>query len=404
LEIRPATREEFRTAIGVFNRAMGFPPASDSYLETWEPAFHPERSLCAFDGEQLVGNVYSYLFELTLPGGTQIDAAGVTAVGVLPTHKRRGIITELKTRQLREAKERGEPVAILIASESVIYGRFGYGVSSYLVDVELDTRYGAFRKGLDDIGGRVVFVDEESADKIFPELHEGWRKQQPGAIPRSDQWWQSVRNDRRPGAHAHVIFENDDGDVEGYLRYEVRSKWDAGLASSTIAEHDFVTMTPRSRRALWRHVLDVDLIRSVHMGGQPVDDPIRWWLANPRALKVTRYGDFFWTRILDIPRSLEARRYRLDTELVLEIDDALFPENSGRYRLSITDGVATCERTDAAADLVLPIASLGSLYLGGVTASNLARGGAIDELTDGALARCDAAFASDVAPWSATWF
>jgi len=402
LEIRPVAREEFRTSIGVFNRAMGFPPPSESYFENWEPAFLPERSLAAFDGEQLVGNVYSHLFELTLPGATSIEAAGVTAVGMLPTHKRRGIITELKTRQLREAKERGEALAILIASESVIYGRFGYGVSSFLYDVELDTRYGAFRKGLEEIGGRVVFVDEETADKIFPEVHERFRKQQPGAIPRTEQWWQGVRSDRKPGAHAHVIFENDDGDVEGYLRYEVRSKWDAGLASSTIAEHDFVTTTSRSRRALWRHTLDVDLVRSVQMGGQPVDDPIRWWLANPRAMKVTRYGDFFWTRILDIPRSLGARRYRLDTQLVLEIDDALFGENSGRYLVDCAN--ASCERTTREADLSMSIASLASLYLGGVAASSLARGGAIKELTDGALARCDAAFSSDVAPWSATWF
>ena len=165
-----------------------------------------------------------------------------------------------------------------------------------------------------------------------------------------------------------------------------------------------MTLTPRARQALWRHVLDVDLVRAVHMGGQPVDDPIRWWLANPRAMKVSRYGDFFWTRVLDIETTLAARRYRLDTELVLEIDDALFAENTGRYVLSIENGDASCGRTDKTADLVMPIASLGSLLLGGVTASNLARGGAIRELSDGALARCDAAFSSDVAPWSATWF
>lgn len=390
--------------MAVFNRAMGFPPANDNTLEVWRSGGVPKRSLAAFDGEQMVGTVYSHDFELTLPGGAQIQAAGVTSVGVLPTHKRRGILTELKTRQLREAKERGEPLAILIASESVIYGRFGYGVSSYLFDYELDTRFGAFRPGLAGDSGRVQFVDEGTADKVFPEVYERWWKQQPGAIPRTDEWWAFVRAERRPGLHAHVIYESDDGTVEGYLRYETRSKWDAGIASSTIAEHDFVTITPDARRALWRHVLDVDLIRAVHMGGQPVDDPVRWWLANPRALKVTRYGDFFWTRILDIPRSLEARRYRLDAELVLEIDDALFPENAGRYALSIGDGIGRCTRTDAPADLAMPVASLGSLYLGGVAASDLARGGRLTELVDGAIARCDAAFSSDVKPWSATWF
>jgi len=405
MEIRPVSREEFPAFLGVFNRAMGFPPASENMLEVWRSGARvPERSLAAFDGEQMVGTVYSHDFELTLPGATQIGAAGVTAVGVLPTHKRRGILTELKTCQLREAKQRGEAVAILIASESVIYGRFGYGVSSFLFDYEIDTRFGAFRPDLPEGGGRVVFVDEETADKVFPEVYERWWKQQPGAIPRTDEWWGSVRAERKPGADAHVIYEADDGSIEGYIRYSTRSKWTAGLADSTIAEQDFVTITERARLPLWRHVLDVDLVRSVHMGGQPVDDPIRWWLANPRALRVTRYGDFFWTRILDVVRALEARRYRLDGEVVLGIDDALLEENSGRYALRIEEGVRRCERTDAAADIALPIASLGSLYLGGVTASDLATGGQVRELTPGAIAKCDAAFSSDRKPWSATWF
>src|SRR5437764_10738760 len=115
MEIRSVARDDFPAFLAVFNRAMGFPPASENTLEVWRSAV-PERSLAAFDRDQMVGTVYSHLFELTLPGATQIDAAGVTAVGVLPTHKRRGILTELKTRQLREAKERGEAVAILIAS------------------------------------------------------------------------------------------------------------------------------------------------------------------------------------------------------------------------------------------------------------------------------------------------
>jgi predicted acetyltransferase len=402
MEIRPVAREEFPAFLAVFNRAMGFPPASENTLEVWRTGAVPERSLAAFDGDQIFGTVYSHDFELTVPGGAQVQAAGVTAVGVLPTHKRRGVATELKTRQLREAKERGEVVAILIASESVIYGRFGYGVSSYLVDVELETRFGAFRPGLPDMPGHVVFVDEETADKVFPEVYEKWRRQQPGAIPRPDTWWWHVRAERKPGAEAHVIYEAPDGSVEGYIRYSTRSRWDAGLANATINEQDFVTLSTDARRALWRHLLDVDLVRDVHMGGAPVDDPVRWWLANPRALKVTRYGDFFWTRLLDVERSLQARTYRLDTELVLEIDDALIGENSGRYLLNTAD--RSCERTTRDADVSMPIASLGSLYLGGVSASNLAQGGRITEHTPGAIARCDAAFSSDVAPWSATWF
>jgi predicted acetyltransferase len=403
MDIRPVTIEEHPAFVRTFFRAMSFPPPDDTTIERMQADFRPERSLAAFDRDQIVGSADSYLFELTLPGGAQVDVAGVTRVGVLPTHRRRGLLTHLMQRQLAEARERGEPMAVLIASEAVIYGRFGYGVSSYLFDLEIDTRYRDFRPGA-ELTGTASFVDEDTADKVFPEVHERWRKQQPGAIARSDAWWAGVRADRKPGRDAHVIYEDESGNVDGYLRYSVSSKWDAGLAASSLDEHDLICINPDAALALWRHMLDVDLIRTVRVQARPVDEPIRWWLANPRALRVTRFGDFFWTRLLDIPASLGARAYRADGDLVIDVRDAMFDENSGRYALSIVDGVGRCERTGADPDLAMSVAELGSLYLGGVTASEIARSGRITEVSDGALATADAAFSCTPKPWSATWF
>lgn len=403
MEIRPVTDEEYPAFSRTFFRAMSFPPAGDDWFERIRPDLDPERTLAVFDRDQIVGCADSYLFEHTVPGGTQIEVAGVTRVGVLATHRRRGLLTQLMTRQLTEARARGEAMAILIASESVIYGRFGYGVSSHLVDLEIDTRYRDFRPGV-PTSGSVTFVDEDTADKVFPEVHERWRKQQPGAIPRSEAWWTNARADRKPGHEVLAIHEDDAGAVDGYVRYKVNSKWDRGLAASVIDAQDLIAETPEASSGLWRHLLEVDLVRTVRAGARPVDEPIRWWLANPRALAVTRYGDFFWTRLLDIPRSLDARRYRLDGQIVLEITDALFEDNTGRYALNVADGVGVCEPTSAPADLAMSIAELGSLYLGEVRASELARAGRIRELTSGALEKADAAFSSAPSPWSATWF
>ncbi|HYZ93126.1 MAG TPA: GNAT family N-acetyltransferase [Actinomycetota bacterium] len=403
MEIRPVTLDEHPDFVRTFFRAMSFPPPEDAAIERMQADFRPERSLAAFDRDQIVGSADSYLFELTIPGGSQIDVAGVTRVGVLPTHRRRGLLTRLMTRQLTEARDRGEPVAVLIASESVIYGRFGYGVSSHLVDIEVDTRYRELHRGIEPTGA-VSFVDEETADKVFPEVHERWRKQQPGAIPRTDAWWAGGRADRKPGHDAHLIHEDDSGNVDGYVRYRVNSKWDAGLAASTLDEQDLICITPEASLALWKHMLEVDLVRTVRVQARPVDEPIRWWIANPRALKVTRFGDFFWTRLLDIPASLTARRYRADAELVVHVDDFLFDDNTGGYALTIANGAGRCERTGAKPDLEMSVADLGSLYLGGVTASDIARSGRIRELTEGALEKADAAFSSAPKPWSATWF
>ena len=303
MDIRPVTHEEYAAFAATFMRAMSFPPSDDEAIERRRPDFHPERSLAAFDRDQIVATADSHHFELTVPGGGQVEVAGVTAVGVLATHRRRGLLTQLMQRQLSEARDRGEPMAILIASESVIYGRFGYGVSSHLVDFEIDTRYRDFRRGV-EIVGTVTFVDEETADKIFPEVHERWRKQQPGAIPRSEAWWTITRADRKPGHEVLAVHEDESGAVDGYLRYKVNSKWERGLAASVIEEQDLIAETPEAAAALWRHMLDVDLVRTVKAWARPVDEPVRWWMANPRAVAVTRYGDFFWTRLLDIPVSL----------------------------------------------------------------------------------------------------
>lgn len=402
MDIRPIAIEEFGAFQRTFMRAMGFGPPSDAYIERWAPETKLERTLAAFDRGQIVGTAYSYFFELTVPGGVQIDVAGVTAVGVLATHRRKGIVTELMRRQLAEAKERGEPLAILVASESVIYGRFGYGVSSQLADYEIDTHYGAYAEPYEASG--LYFVDEETADKVFPELHDTWRRQQPGAISRSDVYWRNIWADRKPGTEAHVIHEDVSGTVDAYVRYAVRSNWDAGVAASIIDTRDMISTTAEGSKALWRHLLDVDLVRTVKVWGRPTDEPVRWWLANPRALKVTRYGDFFWTRLLDIPASLRARRYRADADLVIEVSDPQFEDNNARFALQIDGGAASCERTGAPADLRMDVGALGSLYLGGFAANDLARGGRIRELTGGSLAKADAAFSSDPKPWSATWF
>src|SRR5690349_6137357 len=116
MDIRPIEIEEYPTFQRTFMRAMGFGAPSDAYIERWQPETRTERSLAAFDRDQMVGTAYSYLFELTVPGGAQLDVAGVTAVGVLATHRRRGIVTEIMRRQLAGARDRGEAAAILVAS------------------------------------------------------------------------------------------------------------------------------------------------------------------------------------------------------------------------------------------------------------------------------------------------
>lgn len=403
LEIRTITRDEFPALARHVSRALGFDQPSADWLEVVGSDFDPSRSAGAFDGEQLVGSTYSHLFELTLPGLEVIPAAGVTAVAVAPTHRRRGILRTVTERQLAECRERGEPVAILIASESVIYGRFGYGLASSLYDVEIDPRQARLAHPI-DAPGRLRTIDDDTADKVFPEVYDRFRRSQPGAINRQPSWWELWRRDRKPHAATHIVYENADGTVDGYASYTKKGRWEAGLPEHTLHVADLTTVTTEALAALWGHVLGVDLVTKVTVHARPVDEPLRWLLADPRRMKVTRLGDFLWARPLDVERLLSSRRYRIAGEIVLDVDDPMFPDVGGRFAVDGSPEGATCDRIDGEAHLAMGIGELGAISLGGTTAAELARVGRIRELTSGAVARADAMFASDPKPWGNTWF
>ncbi len=90
------------------------------------------RFRLAHDGANLVGIAGSYAQEVTVPGGGQVRAGGITWVAVAPTHRRRGILTRLMSELHDDIDRRREPIAMLTASEGGIYERFGYGIASYL--------------------------------------------------------------------------------------------------------------------------------------------------------------------------------------------------------------------------------------------------------------------------------
>src|ERR687885_174225 len=148
MDIRPATADEaepFFRAIGTAFHG-GF-HADD--LAMFRSLFEPERSLAAYEDGRIVGTTGIYTRELTIPGAI-MSIAGVTLVGVLPTHRRRGVLTALMRRQLDDVRAAGEPVAALWASEAAIYGRFGYGCAAHHATVTLRTGGARLAPGLPD--------------------------------------------------------------------------------------------------------------------------------------------------------------------------------------------------------------------------------------------------------------
>ncbi|HLZ23327.1 MAG TPA: GNAT family N-acetyltransferase [Ktedonobacterales bacterium] len=408
-EVRPVTAEEFPEYSRTNGAAFGHVP-TDADTEQWRTTLDLDLTLAAYDAGRMVGTAAAFAFDLTVPGGAALPVSAVTWVAVLPTDRRRGVLRAMMRRQLDDARRHGKPIAVLTASESTIYGRFGYGIATSMAEVEIDHAHAALRPH-GSSQGRVRLIERERALEVFPAVWDRHWRAQPGALSRSAAWWEFVLRPAHdhdtahaPGARFFAIYESAAGEPEGAVWYRVEQKWELGMATSALIVDDLIAPTLEARAALWDYLFGVDLVATVRAGHRPVDDPLRWMLVNSRRLRVLRQSDDLWLRLLDIPAALAARRYAAADRVVLEVTDVFLPENAGRYALDAGEDEAVCRTTMETPDLTLDVADLGAAYLGGVSFATLAQAGRVHERRAGALRRADALFATVSAPYNGTGF
>jgi predicted acetyltransferase len=410
--LRPIAPEEFDAFCEVPFEAFNDTDPTEDAIEHERTVFEFDRSLAALDGDAIVGTTAAYSFRLTVPGGV-VNAAGVTFVSVRPSHRRRGILSAMMRHQLADIAARGEPVAALFASESVIYGRYGYGSASGQLSLTIRSREGvlnpAVAPGASTGPGSVRLRAAPPAD-LRPELakvYDSVLPHRPGMIARDERWWQSILADpefaRRGMSPLKCLLAGDDSGPRGYALYRTQPGWDNdGLPYGSLSVVELITADSAATAALWADLLTRDLIGEVSARKRPVDDPLLDMLADRRRARAY-LTDGLWVRLTDVPAALGRRRYSCAADVVLEVTDELLPANAGRWRLRCPgpgDGAAaSCERTTAPADIELPVAALAVGYLGGSRLGALAAAGLVTERTKGAVATLSAAMYSDPAPW-----
>ncbi len=399
-DVRPCrTTEELRDALNVISHYFAH-ENTDEDAERFTQWLDVERLHAAFEDGRIVGGAGAFTFRLSIPGGS-VPAAGVTVVGVLPSHRRRGVLTAMMRAQLEDCRRRGELAAYLWASEAPIYGRFGYGLASRVGAMALPKERTAFAQAFSP-RGRVRLVDAREALESFPQLYERVFAQRPGMFSRSPKWWETRRlfdlPSRRAGGPKNFALLELDDEPAGYAIYTVKQDWAHGSSKGAVTVLELIAPAPEAMRELWRWLLDFDWTSEFVADLLPLDHPLFLLLAEPRRMQF-RVNDGVWVRLIDVEASLAARSYGDGEPVVIEVTDPFLPENDGRYR--VDRGV---ERTDAAADLRLDVAALGSAYLGGFSFGDLVRGSRASELTIGAAARADALFATAVEPWCAEIF
>jgi predicted acetyltransferase len=391
MKIRQAKADELRSGIAPVSHYFGSEPAEEN-VRRFERVLRPERMHLAEEDGQIVGGASAFEFQFTVPGAI-LSAAGVTIVGVLPTHRRQGILTQLMRAQLDDIHERGEPVACLWASEETLYGRFGYGMAALCGEIELQRVYGRFRKPPEH-GGSFRLLSYEEALEAIPPVYARVAAETPGMFARPREWWE-VRalhdsEARRDGAGemVRVVLERD-GEGIAYAIYRLKMDFEAGSSTGEVRVLEAMGVDAQATAGIWRFLLDTDWMDSVTAELLPVDHPLFLLLEHPRRMRF-RLGDSLWLRLVDVGAALAARS--LEGDVVIEAEDAFCPWNDGRYSI---DGSKTTENPD----LRLDVCDLASVYLGAFTFAQLQRASRVEELTDGAIARADAAFRTDRAPW-----
>lgn len=393
IEIRTCKPEEFTSALSPIWHYFGRGASEDDAgrLARILPA---ERTHVAVDDGAVVGAAGAYLLHLTVPGGN-VPTAGIVAVGVLPTHRRRGILNELMRRQMDEIHERGEPLALLYASEGAIYRRYGYGPASLAGDFALPRAHAAFYD-LAEPEGRARLVSLEEALELFPQVYDRVQAETPGMFARTRDWWE-VRRLSTPswtkGEQFRVVVELD-GRPEAYATYRIEAEMEHFTSKSVLEVGEAVGATPAGTREIWRFLCSVDWVDTIRGPFLPIDHPLFLLLAEPRRMTYTAM-EALWARPVDVGAALSARGYAADGRLVLDVLDSFCPWNERRWALE--DGAAFS--TEDEPDLRLGVDALGSVYLGGFTFGDLARAGRVEELREGALAQADAMFRSDRHPW-----
>jgi predicted acetyltransferase len=404
LTMRTATADDFSEVATLLSGAF-LHDVEEQTLDVHRLVDEPDRRHIVTDGGQMVGTGAILTRELSVPGRA-LPAAHVTEVAVASTHRRRGLLTRIMTTQLATVREKGvEPIAVLWASEGAIYGRFGYGLACWQAQYQIPTRETTVPAQLPT--GRLRQTVPRDVINEMAQVYDRALTQRPGRSSRDERWWKYHTADPKPwhrdlSAQRVALYEAGDL-VDGYTIWRVKGGWSHSGPDGIVEVSEVVAATADAYAALWQFLLSIDLTRTVKFSYAALDEPLPHLVSNPNALE-THVSPGLWIRVVDLPGALTSRHYAAPVDVVMDVSDALIPDNAGRWHLIADGASARCERTTAGPDVSLDVRCLGAAYLGGVTLTSLAAAGQVVEHTPGSLDAASAAFGWHTAPASSEIF
>ena len=420
-EVRPIRAEELVGFVEAMSTGFLDRPNVQAIADEVANHWDVTRTWASFDGGRVVGTFRSWAGRLTVPGCREVPAAAISGVTVMPTHRRHGLLSRMAGSEHAAARERGELVSMLFASEFPIYGRFGYGPATMTAAWNVDvgaTRLLADADGdVDPDAGRIELVraDDETLE-LARDAYDRWRIRQPGEIWRRPITWRDdfgladdVWGNRWKGFL--VLHRDGAGTVDGFARYHAEEKWVDRQPQNKLIIDDLHGVTDAAELALWRYLFAVDLVTSIRADRRSPAERLPWLLTNHRAAVPDTIGDGLWVKLLDVPAALEARTYERSGSVVLELVDVDGAdanrdriERRIRVALDATPDGAAATLTDRSPDLTVHAGALGAAYLGGTRLSRAALARGFDEHRPGAMAEAEALFVTAETPWCSSFF
>lgn len=355
---------------------------------------------------RVVGVAQWFREEVSFSGASR-PAALVTAVAVASDQRRRGHLRRIMAAELASIAEAEVPVALLVAAEWPIYGRYGYGPAIEACGFELDARSARFT------APRTGSIELVSPQALLPHLqaaHEERWARTTGAVTRRPfvfehiagcRSWPGEKDDL--GQRRGAVWRDEAGVVQGAVAYAVEERWERNRPDGKAEVKLLVGTTPEAERELWRHLCEIDWVTSVAAGGRGVEDPLPLLLEDARAATQVDRFDCIWARVLDVPSVLGARRSANPGRVVVEVTDPL-GYAGGRWSVELGPDGAEVAATTASAEVQLSVGALGALAFGGTSAVRLHHAGHLVGASDGAVERLDQLLRSSPAPWSPTTY
>ncbi|MFC0863837.1 GNAT family N-acetyltransferase [Sphaerimonospora cavernae] len=399
IAIEVPTPDDWDGIYQVFSAAInidGDPESSAAERELFEPG----RSLVARRDGRIVGTLGCNTRQIAVPGGVIAAAHGCRGA-VAPSARRQGVLTRMMRRHFEDARALGEAITLCWASESRIYHRFGYGLAVRRLGLNVNTREVTLPPGPDT--GRIIEAPAAELRDALVKVYDGVYAQRPGWSERTAAHWDyrlaDLMSMRAGASQLRAVVHEGDGGVDGYALWRVRGSWNSTGPTGSVEVIEQVSTDPQAYAALWRFLLTVDLTRSAQMWSSSVDEPLFYWVGEPRQLSA-QMCDGLWVRIVDVPKALAARRYAAPIDMVVEVVDGFLPGNGGRWRLSGSPEEAACTETNDKAELVFDVRGLAAAYMGGASLPALAGAGLVREVRPGALAEAGPAFGWHQTPYA----